>query len=42
MIAQLLQIRAGLIQDWNKPWPGMNFAKGMLGQSIDAVLAELS
>ena len=41
-VAQLLQIRAALIRDWNNPWPGMNFAKGLLGQSIDRALAELA
>lgn len=41
-IAQLLLIRESLVRDWNKPWVGMNFAKALMGQSIDAALKDLS
>lgn len=41
-ISQLQNIRAGLIADWRKPWPGAEHGKAIVGQAIAAALAELT
>jgi len=41
IIAQLESIRAQHIEDFEKPWPGMEFAKGHFGMMLDRALAEL-
>lgn len=38
----LTQIRANLIRDWNKPWPGMEFGKGHLGMAINKALESVA
>lgn len=35
---QLRAIRRGLVADWNEPWPGAEFGKGILGQAIDGAI----
>lgn len=40
-IAQLEAIRAQLIAEWHRPWPGAEFGKALIGQSIDGALKEL-
>ena len=37
---ELRGIRAGLIADWHKPWPGAEFGKAFIGQALDAAIKE--
>jgi len=39
-IESMRKMRADHIRDWNKPWPGMNFAKAIVGRMIDAVISD--
>lgn len=39
--AHLEWSRAQLIAEWHRPWPGAEFGKTLIGQSIDNALAEL-
>lgn len=41
MVHQLRQIRRNLINDFHRPWPGLEFGKTLLGQAVDAALDEL-
>lgn len=38
---QLRQIRADLIAEWNRPWPGLEHGKAILGLAIDGALKSL-
>ena len=40
-LKSLRSIRAQHVRDWNKPWPGAEFAKAIMGQSIDGAIAKL-
>jgi hypothetical protein len=37
----LRAIRDQLVSDWNKPWPGAEHGKALVGMSIDGAIAEL-
>jgi hypothetical protein len=37
----LLAIRDGLVSEWHRPWPGAEFGKAIVGQSIDGALADV-
>lgn len=41
IIASLRVIRANLIRDWHKPWPGCEHGKAIIGQCIDLALKDL-
>lgn len=41
LLAQLWAIRASLIAEWRKPWPGCEHGKTLVGQMIDAEIASL-
>lgn len=41
IIASLRAIRAQHIKDWHRPWPGMEFGKGMFGMMLDSAIKEL-
>jgi hypothetical protein len=40
-VRSLKAIRAKLVAEWNKPWPGAEFGKALVGQAIDGALADL-
>jgi hypothetical protein len=40
-LAQLAEIRAQHIRDFNKPWPGLEFGKAHFGQMLDAAIRKL-
>jgi hypothetical protein len=40
-IRSLRAIRAGLIAEWLKPWPGAEHGKALVGQMIDGALRDL-
>lgn len=41
IIARLEGIRAQLVADWRKPWPGCEFGKAMVGQMINGAIENL-
>lgn len=41
-IESLHVIRAGLIAEWQKPWPGAEHGKAIIGKAIDGALADLA
>ena len=42
IIESLKAIRAQHIADWHRPWPGMEFGKGMFGMMLDKAIEDLS
>lgn len=42
MLEQLQGIRANLIADWSKPWPGCDFGKVTIGQALNAAIASVT
>jgi hypothetical protein len=40
-LAQLQKSREDLIAEWQRPWPGAEFGKAIVGKSIDGAIAEL-
>jgi hypothetical protein len=40
MQTSLEKIRELHVQDWDRPWPGANFGKVLVGRAINAALAE--
>jgi hypothetical protein len=39
--SSLVAIRSQLVADWNKPWPGAEHGKAIIGKAIDGALEEL-
>jgi hypothetical protein len=35
-------MRADLVRDWHKPWPGAEHGKALVGMMIDGALADLA
>jgi len=40
-VARLLKIRAQLVRDFHKPWPGAEHGKALVGMMIDGAIADL-
>lgn len=40
-LAQLRGIRAHLIEDLARPWPGAEFGKGIIGMALDRAIREI-
>jgi hypothetical protein len=40
-LAQLREIRAQHVRDFNKPWPGLEFGKAHFGMMLDSAIAAL-
>lgn len=41
LVAQLQRIRASLVAEWGRPWPGCEFGKALVGMGIDGALKSL-
>ncbi len=43
LLAWAMEERARfLAEDWRRPWPGMEFCKGIYGMSLDKMIRDLS
>ena len=40
-LASLKSIRASLVAEWNKPWPGAEHGKSIVGQALDGAINEV-
>lgn len=40
-LESLRAIRAQLVTDWARPWPGVEHGKALVGRAIDAAIAEV-
>ena len=40
-IRSLRMIRADLVREWHRPWPGCEHGKAIVGMAIDGAIAEL-
>lgn len=40
-LEQLKQIKKGLIQEWNRPWHGMEFCKALFGKNLNSAIKEI-
>lgn len=42
IIAQLVAIRAQLVAEWHRPWPGCEHGKAIIGMAINGAIKDLS
>ncbi len=41
MLRSLEEIREQHVEDWHRPWPGMEFCKALFGKAVDGAIADL-